>query len=87
MTRVGRRGGSSRPNVSLGVIPLGPRTRAGVENFYVYDQNLVRIQLLSGRFTVNAPGDVAEYLAAFAELSELAVVGDEARALIRDAIG
>lgn len=77
---------SRRPTVSLGVIPLGPRARAGAENFYVYDQNLVRIQLLSGRFTVNAPGDVAEYLAAFEELSSLAVVGDEARAMIREAI-
>lgn len=77
---------SRRPTVSLGVIPIGPRERSGTENFYVYDQTLVRVQLLSGRFTINAPGDVAEYLTAFEELSALAVVGEEACALIRTAV-
>jgi transcriptional regulator with XRE-family HTH domain len=79
---------SQRANMSLGIIPTGlQRTRWGAESFYVYDQELVRVQLVPGRFSVNAPGDVAEYLKAFEELSAMAVYGDAARDLIRDATG
>jgi transcriptional regulator with XRE-family HTH domain len=78
---------SQRPNVSLGIIPIGPRARNGVENFAVFDGILVRTQLVGGRFAVNAPSDVAEYLRTFEELSGMAVYGDEARAIIRDAMG
>ncbi|WP_131738366.1 Scr1 family TA system antitoxin-like transcriptional regulator [Actinomadura roseirufa] len=78
---------SHRANVSLGIIPIGPRMRNGVENFAVYDGILVRTQLVGGRFAVNTPGDVAEYLRTFEELSSMAVHGDEARSLIRDALG
>lgn len=78
---------TQRPNVVLGVIPIGPRVRNGVENFTVFDGILVRTQLVGGRFATNTPGDVAEYLRTFEELAALAVYGDEARALIRDAMG
>jgi transcriptional regulator with XRE-family HTH domain len=76
-----------RPNVSIGIIPIGPRVRNGVENFAVFDGILVRTQLVGGRFAVNTPSDVAEYLRTFEELSGMAVYGDEARAIIRDAMG
>ena len=78
---------SHRPSVSIGIIPAGLRPRHAVENFAMYDQEQVRIQLLSGRFTVTAPSDVAEYVAVFEELSTMAVYGDKARAIIRDAMG
>lgn len=79
---------SHRPNVSVGIVPMGTlRVRHATENFTIFDEEMVRVQLLPGRFTATAPGDVAEYLRAFEMLAGMAVYGDEARALIRDAIG
>ncbi|MFC7734097.1 helix-turn-helix transcriptional regulator [Actinomadura keratinilytica] len=81
---------SRRANVSIGIVPMspggGPRVRHATENFTIFDETMVRVQLIPGRFTVTAPGDVAEYRAAFELLSSMAVYGDEARALIRDAM-
>lgn len=77
---------SRLPRVSIGIIPLDvPRDQWPTESFFAHDDELVRVQLISGRWTATAPGDVAEYLAVFGELSEVAVVGDEARDLIRRA--
>lgn len=78
---------SHRANVSLGVIPMGRRERHAVENFTIHDEDLVRVQLMAGRWTATAPGDVAEYVGVFETLSQMAVYGNEARALIDDAIG
>ena len=78
---------SHRANVSIGIIPLGRRLRTAVENFTVHDGETVRVQLLPGRFTATAPSDVAEYLTTFELLSTMAVYGDEARAIITDAMG
>lgn len=77
---------SRRPNVSIGIIPLGFRERHAVENFTIHDDELVRVQLMAGRFTATAPGDIAEYIGVFETLSEMAVYGDEARDLIRAAV-
>jgi transcriptional regulator with XRE-family HTH domain len=78
---------SQRPNVSIGIIPMGRRERHAIENFTIFDQELVRVQLLPGRFTATAPGDLGEYLRVFEEFAGVAVYGDEARELIRSAIG
>lgn len=79
---------SRLPQVSIGIIPLdAQRSQWPVESFYAYDDSLVRVQLVSGRWAVTAPGDVAEYLTVFQDLSALAVVGDEARDIIRRASG
>ena len=78
---------SQRPNLSLGIIPLGRRVRTAVENFTVHDGETVRVQLLPGRFTATAPSDVAEYLTTFELLSSMAVYGDDARQIITDAMG
>lgn len=78
---------SRRPAVSLGIIPMGiSREQWPVESHYIYDEQVVRVQLVPGRFTLNAPADVADYLTVFRELSRLAVVGDEARDIIRRAL-
>lgn len=78
---------SRRPNVSIGVVPLGFRRRHAVENFSIHDDELVRVQLMAGLWTATAPGDIAEYADVFALLSEMAVYGDNARDLIRAAVG
>lgn len=78
----------SLPNVSLGVVPMGPdRERWPVEGFWIYDEAQVNVELVSGYLTVTQPREVELYEAAFAELARLAVYGAPARALITAAIG
>ncbi|WTO36554.1 helix-turn-helix transcriptional regulator [Streptomyces achromogenes] len=78
---------ASRPNVSLGVVPMRPdRERWPVEGFWIYDTAQVNVELISGYLTITQPGEVAMYADTFAELAGLAVHGAEARALIEDAI-
>ncbi|MFI9270331.1 helix-turn-helix domain-containing protein [Kitasatospora sp. NPDC052896] len=79
---------ASTPSVSLGIIPLGTVRGGGwpVESFTVYDDAQVNVELVSAHLTVTRPGEIAEYVRAFAELEELAVYGAAARALITTAI-
>ncbi|MGZ0199740.1 DUF5753 domain-containing protein [Streptomyces sp. RM1] len=77
---------ASRPNVSLGVVPLRPdRDRWPVEGFWIYDATQVNVELVSGYLTITQPSEVAMYADTFAELAELAVYGTKARALIEAA--
>lgn len=77
----------SLPNVSLGIIPLtAPRLMWPVEGFTVYDDALVRAELMTAELTVQAPTEVALYVKAFGRLQKLAVYGPKARALITSAI-
>ena len=75
------------PNVSLGVVPtrLG-RERWPVEDFWIFDNAQVNVELVSGRLTVTQPGEVAIYADTFARLADLAVYGAEARRRINAAI-
>jgi transcriptional regulator with XRE-family HTH domain len=75
---------ASLPAVSLGVVPLGVPRGAGwpVESFTIYDEEQVRVELVSAHLTVTQPHDIAEYVRAFTELSGIAVYGAAARALI-----
>lgn len=76
------------PSVSLGVIPFSASRRPmwTLESFTVFDEARVHVELLSAQVTVTAPGEIALYLHAFAKLTELAVYGHEARALIAAAL-
>ncbi|MEU2059488.1 helix-turn-helix transcriptional regulator [Streptomyces sp. NPDC013455] len=77
---------ASRPNVSLGVVPMRPdRERWPVEGFWIYDAAQVNVELVSGYLTITQPSEVAMYADTFAELSQLAVYGAKARTLIKDA--
>lgn len=76
------------PQVSLGVIPLD-RSRDTLWNsepFVVFDEALVRIELLTAEVNISSRSEIGEYIRAFAELSALAVHGASARGLITDAI-
>lgn len=71
------------PSVSLGIIPLGvARPLWPLEAFYLYDDSRVIVETLTAEIDVRQPREVADYARAFAELSQVAVRGDEARALI-----
>lgn len=75
------------PNVSLGVIPADAERRMWpLEAFYIFDDHRVSSELLTAAVNVMAPGEIATYARAFAEMSESAVYGARARALITDAI-
>ncbi|MGR3933244.1 helix-turn-helix domain-containing protein [Streptomyces sp. BRA346] len=77
------------PSVSLGIIPFTARSRPAwpLETFHMYDDELVSVELLSARVSVTQPSEVGLYRKVFGELSELAVYGAAARALITEAIG
>lgn len=81
-------GAIALPSVSLGVIPFTADSRPiwTLEQFTVFDDARVHVELLSAQVTVSTPSEVALYVHAFARLAELAVYGAEARSLITSAI-
>lgn len=72
------------PAVSLGIIPASlDRGVAGpAEDFGIFDNEQVNVELISGYLTVTQPGEIAMYAQMFARLSEIAVFGKRARNLI-----
>lgn len=78
----------SLPSVSLGIIPFSTRARSmwTLEAFNIFDEHRVHVELLTAQVTVTAPGEIALYVRAFAELRELAVYGADARGLVAAAI-
>lgn len=76
------------PAVSLGILPMGivRNSMWPVEDFWIFDDKQVNVELISGFLTITQPSEVAMYADAFARLAELAVVGVAARKLITAAI-
>ncbi|MBT2505169.1 helix-turn-helix domain-containing protein [Streptomyces sp. ISL-98] len=77
------------PSMSLGIIPATvPREQVmwPLEQFTVFDDVRIHVELLAAKVTVTAPGELDVYLRAFARLTEMAVYGADARALIVNAI-
>jgi transcriptional regulator with XRE-family HTH domain len=78
----------SLPSVSLGIIPLGRErdTMWPVEDFWIFDSKQVNVELVSGWLTITQAREIAMYAKTFSELSDMAVRGAGARALITAAI-
>jgi hypothetical protein len=71
------------PWVALGVIPsAAQRDMWPLEQFTVFDDNRVHVELLSAQVTVTVPSEIILYVRAFDRLARLAVYGAEARGLI-----
>lgn len=72
------------PSVSVGILPAGLDRTAmpPVEDFWIFDDRQVNVELISGYLTITQPGEVAMYADAFRRLAELAVVGPAAKRLI-----
>jgi transcriptional regulator with XRE-family HTH domain len=71
------------PQVSFGVVPTAARLPImPPENFWIYDDNQVRVDTIPGQFRIKAPTDVALYERAFTKLAEAAVYGRPAHDLI-----
>lgn len=79
---------SELPSVSLGIVPTGIARDAmwPVEDFWIFDDKRVNVELISGWLTITQPSEVAMYADAFARLADLAVVGAGARRIITAAI-
>lgn len=76
-----------RPNVALGIIPKqARRTVWPLEAFYSFDDQQVAVETLTAEINLTTPGEIHTYLRAFAELSRVAVRGELAKGLIRDAL-
>ncbi|MFG2329317.1 helix-turn-helix domain-containing protein [Streptomyces sp. NPDC048604] len=77
------------PSMSLGVIPA-TAIREGamwpLEQFTVFDDVRIHVELLAAKVTITAPGELDIYLRAFERLRRMAVYGADARALILRAI-
>ncbi|RSS84744.1 XRE family transcriptional regulator [Streptomyces sp. WAC02707] len=74
-------------SVSLGIIPFtAQRTVWPLEAFYVHDDTMAVVETLTAEIRVTQPREVADYTKAFASLQQMAVYGDDARALIHAAI-
>ena len=72
------------PAVSLGIIPASlDRGVAGpAEDFWIFDNDQVNVELISGYLTVTQPHEIAMYAQMFGRLAEIAVYGSHARELI-----
>lgn len=74
-------------SVSLGIIPFtAQRTVWPLEAFYLHDDTMAVVEMLTAEIKVTQPRELADYAKAFAGLAEMAVYGDDARALITAAI-
>ena len=72
-----------RPNLRIGVIPWGVEaTTFPPDGFDLYDQRLVIVGTTAATAHITDPRDVARYVKLLAELEELALFDDEARALL-----
>jgi transcriptional regulator with XRE-family HTH domain len=78
----------SLPSMTLGIIPFGADRSLlrPVEMFFMFDDKLADVELVSGWLRVTQPSEVEMYADAFRRLSEMAVYGGAARALIGQAI-
>jgi transcriptional regulator with XRE-family HTH domain len=79
---------ASLPSVSLGIIPMGLERDVvwPVEDFWIFDEAQVNVELVSGWLTLTQPREIAMYGQTFSALSDRAVRGAKARALITSAI-
>jgi hypothetical protein len=75
------------PAVTLGVIPFTRPERPvwPLEQFTVFDDERVHVELLSAHVTVTAPSEITLYVRAFERLARLAVYGEAVGELIADA--
>ncbi|MFJ9886598.1 DUF5753 domain-containing protein [Streptomyces sp. NPDC091287] len=77
----------TKPFVSLGIIPIGVgRAHLPAEDFYLFDEAEVAVELTSGYLRITQPREVADYTRAFIDMANMAVHGTQARCLIRAAI-
>ncbi|GAA2252715.1 helix-turn-helix transcriptional regulator [Streptomyces amakusaensis] len=77
----------SLPHMSLGILPAGAPMHIWPGNsFSMFDSKLVLVETYSAEFSVTQPREIALYAKAFDLLKRSAVYGQQARALIAQAL-
>jgi transcriptional regulator with XRE-family HTH domain len=75
------------PRLRLGIIPTTAVHEVWpIHGFWLFDQRMVRVETYTAELTVSQPREIALYGKAFDGLSRSAVYGQEARALITQAL-
>lgn len=72
--------------VTVGIVPRKYDGSVIVENFFMYDHHMVKVEGHTASITVTQPGEIALYGRAFDVLVGQSVTGDAARTLIRKAL-
>jgi transcriptional regulator with XRE-family HTH domain len=79
-----------RPNIEVRILPLAPVAVWRLSGFVIYDEvdeggTLVHLELLSGPYEIDDPGQVETCRQVFANLLGASVTGDAARAMVQQA--
>ncbi|ATL64939.1 helix-turn-helix domain-containing protein [Nocardia terpenica] len=74
------------PRVTLGIVPRQAEGIVVVENFFMFDDRLVKVEGHSAGISITQPREIALYGRAFDILAGQSVTGDAARELIRKAL-
>ncbi|GGK27140.1 transcriptional regulator [Pilimelia terevasa] len=77
-----------RPNVSLGLVPLGARLPGILSaGFIMYDDRVVYLETPTAEVAVRRPSEVAQYARLFGLFQAQSLYGRDARRLVLNAIG
>src|SRR5262249_49772931 len=76
----------SLPRVTLGIVPARSPCRATTHQLVMFDDRVVHVETISAELALSRPREIALYAKAFQELSEAAMSGETAKALIADAL-
>ncbi|MGX1809762.1 helix-turn-helix domain-containing protein [Nocardia sp. NPDC055321] len=78
---------STMSRVSIGIVPTGARYRVPVTNFIMFDDRQVMVENITAELTITQPREIALYEKVFETVSSQAATRDDARDLIRRALG
>ncbi|MFF3557144.1 helix-turn-helix domain-containing protein [Streptomyces tsukubensis] len=74
-------------HVSLGIVPFSSeRVMWPLEGFWIFDEEVVIIELATAQVTIKQPSEIDLYARMFTELASMAHYGLQARSLIAEAI-
>lgn len=73
-------------NSTLGILPRNTHFHTASTNFVIYDHDQAVVETVTGSLRIADPVALGDYLAVFDTLTERAVQGTDAHALIRHAI-
>ncbi|GAB2699345.1 hypothetical protein GCM10027089_21650 [Nocardia thraciensis] len=76
----------SMPRLTLGILPRTAEGLVVVENFFMFDNRMVKAEGHTAGITITQPGELALYGRAFDTLAKQSVTGEAARELIRRAL-
>ncbi len=74
------------PRVTVGIVPRTAEGLVVVENFFMFDDRMVKVEGHTAGLTITQPREIALYGRAFDTLAGQSATGDGARTLIRRAI-